>query len=74
MKTWIIIKYFTDVLSGEPEKLEVLNALLAIYEDKKPLHEAREEALIDFIEHYGFDVELLEQQIEDWCQENSVIY
>lgn len=73
MKTWIIIRYFTDVLSCEPEKIEVLNALLAIYEDKKWL-QGVEEALIDFIEYYGFDVELLEQQIEDWCQENWVIY
>ena len=57
INTTIVFNYFSEVLECEPEKLEALKVLMDINGD--------EQGIIDFIDYYGFDVEELDEQIQE---------
>ena len=56
MNTKAVYNYFSEVLESEPEKLEVLKVLMDVNGD--------EQGILDFIDYYGFDVDVLNEDIE----------
>lgn len=61
MDTTAIFNYFSEILEGEPEKIEVLSVLMDI--------NGNEEGIIDFIDYYGFDVDELNEDIREWYED-----
>lgn len=56
MNTKAVYNYFSEVLECEPEKLEVLKVLMDVNGD--------EQGILDFIDYYGFDTDVLNEDIE----------
>lgn len=61
MNTTAIFNYFSEILEGEPEKIEVLSALMDI--------NGYEQGIIDFIDYYNFDVDELNEDIKEWYED-----
>jgi len=61
MDTTTIFNYFSEILEGEPEKIEVLSVLMDI--------NGNEQGIIDFIDYYGFDVDELNEDIREWYED-----
>lgn len=56
MDTKAVYNYFSEVLESEPEKLEALRVLMDV--------NGGEQGIIDFIDYYGFDTDVLNEDIE----------
>lgn len=62
MDTNLIFNYFSEILEGEPEKIEVLSVLMDV--------NGNEQGIIDFIDYYGFDVDELNEDIKERYEEH----
>ena len=62
MDTKAIYNYFSDILCDDPEKMAVLGALMDINGDTQ--------WIIDFIDYYGFDIDELDEDIQELYNEN----
>lgn len=60
--TKAVFNYFEEILEGEPEKVEVLRALMDVNWD--------EQWIIDFIDYYWFDVDELDRDIAERYDEH----
>ena len=66
MHTKAIFNYFSEVLECEPEKLEVLKVLMSVNGD--------EQGIIDFVDYYGFDTDILNEEMDVRALENGYLF
>lgn len=57
MNTKKVYEFFEELLSCEPEKLEALKVLMDVNGDAQ--------GILDFVDYYGFDTDVLNEQIEE---------
>lgn len=54
-----VYEYFLEVYQWDHETIAVLEALMHINWD--------EQGLLDFIDYYGFDIDELNNKLDDYC-------